>query len=601
MTVRDRLPGPLGPGGRLAAARRRAGWASRWRGWPSPTPGGWPGGSSPPATCPRRSPPSRRCAAGTSPSRSTCSARRCSRRSRPSATSSSTSSSSKACRDAAAGWHADPLLDRDAAAAPLPRVNVSVKLSSLYSQFDPIDPDGTSRGRARAAAADPARWPARRGAFVNIDMEQFAFKDLTLRIFQRGASTRTSSATGRTSASPSRRTCATAATTCDDLADWARAARHAGLGAAGQGGVLGLRDRDRRPERLAGAGLRAQGGDRRQLRAADGVPAGAPRRCSGRRSPATTSAASPTRWRWPSGTACRRGGFEFQMLYGMAEPIKTALVSMGQRVRVYTPYGELLPGMAYLVRRLLENTANESFLRAGFTRTRARGAAADEPAATADRAADEPRAAHGHATTRRDARATGAGRPVLPQRAADRLQPGGRPARRCGRRWTRSPSSSARPTRWSSAARRIDDGPRRSSRSTRRTAGRSSAAAARPTAEHARAGRRGGQRRVPGLARHAGAERRASCLLARRRRHAPAALRAGGVGGLRDGQAVARGRRRRGRGDRLLRLLRAARCCASPRRSGATCPARRTSTSTSRAAWPSSSRRGTSRWPSSAA
>ena len=44
-----------------------------------------------------------------------------------------------------------------------------------------------------------------------------------------------------------------------------------------------------------------------------------------------------------------------------------ALAETGQRVRVYTPYGELLPGMAYLVRRLLENTANDSFLRAGFS------------------------------------------------------------------------------------------------------------------------------------------------------------------------------------------------------------------------------------------
>jgi RHH-type proline utilization regulon transcriptional repressor/proline dehydrogenase/delta 1-pyrroline-5-carboxylate dehydrogenase len=60
-------------------------------------------------------------------------------------------------------------------------------------------------------------------------------------------------------------------------------------------------------------------------------------------------------------------GYEIQMLYGMADPVKEALVSLGQRVRVYTPYGELLPGMAYLVRRLLENTANESFLRASFT------------------------------------------------------------------------------------------------------------------------------------------------------------------------------------------------------------------------------------------
>src|SRR4029079_2888903 len=57
---------------------------------------------------------------------------------------------------------------------------------------------------------------------------------------------------------------------------------------------------------------------------------------------------------------------EFQMLHGMAGPIASALVSMSRGVRVYAPTGELLPGMAYLVRRLLENTSNESFLRAGF-------------------------------------------------------------------------------------------------------------------------------------------------------------------------------------------------------------------------------------------
>ena len=54
------------------------------------------------------------------------------------------------------------------------------------------------------------------------------------------------------------------------------------------------------------------------------------------------------------------------MLYGMADSLKHALAEMNYRVRVYCPVGELLPGMAYLVRRLLENTSNESFLRAGF-------------------------------------------------------------------------------------------------------------------------------------------------------------------------------------------------------------------------------------------
>ena len=55
---------------------------------------------------------------------------------------------------------------------------------------------------------------------------------------------------------------------------------------------------------------------------------------------------------------------EFQFLYGMAGPLQEALVKKGHRVRVYAPYGELLPGMAYLVRRLLENTANVSFMKA---------------------------------------------------------------------------------------------------------------------------------------------------------------------------------------------------------------------------------------------
>ena len=57
---------------------------------------------------------------------------------------------------------------------------------------------------------------------------------------------------------------------------------------------------------------------------------------------------------------------ELQMLYGMADSEKQALVDLGYRLRIYMPYGELIPGMAYLVRRLLENTSNESFLRAGF-------------------------------------------------------------------------------------------------------------------------------------------------------------------------------------------------------------------------------------------
>ena len=65
-----------------------------------------------------------------------------------------------------------------------------------------------------------------------------------------------------------------------------------------------------------------------------------------------------------------QSALELQLLYGMAEPVHTALVRAGHRVRVYAPVGELVPGIAYLVRRLLENTSNESFVRNRFAEGR---------------------------------------------------------------------------------------------------------------------------------------------------------------------------------------------------------------------------------------
>ncbi len=59
--------------------------------------------------------------------------------------------------------------------------------------------------------------------------------------------------------------------------------------------------------------------------------------------------------------------FEVQMLFGMADPFKKSIVTQGYRLREYCPVGEMLPGMSYLVRRLLENTSNDSFLRSKFS------------------------------------------------------------------------------------------------------------------------------------------------------------------------------------------------------------------------------------------
>lgn len=59
----------------------------------------------------------------------------------------------------------------------------------------------------------------------------------------------------------------------------------------------------------------------------------------------------------------QKSDIEFQMLYGMAEEFRDVLVKKGYRVRQYCPIGEFIPGMSYLVRRLLENTANQNFLK----------------------------------------------------------------------------------------------------------------------------------------------------------------------------------------------------------------------------------------------
>jgi RHH-type proline utilization regulon transcriptional repressor/proline dehydrogenase/delta 1-pyrroline-5-carboxylate dehydrogenase len=265
--------------------------------------------------------------------------------------------------EAAAYWKEIPLIDRDER-GPLPRVNVSVKLSSLYSQFDSIDPAGTSRV-VRSRLRPILRLARDQGAFVNFDMEQYSAKDVTLQIFEEVLSE-------------------------DEFRDWPD------VGIAIQ---AYLRDCGADLERLrswaerrgTGVWIRLVKGAYWDYETILAAQMGWPIPVWTRKWESDAAYEQHTRFlfehrRWlrpalgshnirsvAHALALARvlrlppGSFEIQMLYGMGDPIKQALVSLGQRVRVYTPYGELLPGMAYLVRRLLENTANESFLRAGFT------------------------------------------------------------------------------------------------------------------------------------------------------------------------------------------------------------------------------------------
>jgi RHH-type proline utilization regulon transcriptional repressor/proline dehydrogenase/delta 1-pyrroline-5-carboxylate dehydrogenase len=64
---------------------------------------------------------------------------------------------------------------------------------------------------------------------------------------------------------------------------------------------------------------------------------------------------------------------ELQVLRGLGDELQDALARSGFRVRTYCPVGDLVAGMAYLVRRLLENTSSESFLH-----EQARGAPLEE-------------------------------------------------------------------------------------------------------------------------------------------------------------------------------------------------------------------------------
>ena len=81
----------------------------------------------------------------------------------------------------AASWPRVAVID-EAAWGPLPRVNLSLKITSLYSQIDPVDFDGSV-----AAVKDLLRPVFRKaiatGAALTLDLEQFRYRDLTLAVF----------------------------------------------------------------------------------------------------------------------------------------------------------------------------------------------------------------------------------------------------------------------------------------------------------------------------------------------------------------------------------------------------------------------------------
>ncbi|MFM2061968.1 MAG: L-glutamate gamma-semialdehyde dehydrogenase [Cyanobacteriota bacterium] len=261
--------------------------------------------------------------------------------------------------EASKKWSHIPAID-EADGEMIPKVQVSVKLTAFYSQFDPLNADGSEQ-RVSDRIKILLRRAKELGAAVHFDMEQYAYKDITFTILkkllmeeefrQRTDIGITIQAYLRDSEQDAKDIIAwlkqrgypltirlvkgaywDQETIKAEQKHWKqpvfndKVATDANFEAITQ---LLLENHEYVYSAIGSHNVRSQS---RAIAIAESL--NVPRR-----------------------------RFEMQVLYGMGDKIAKALVDKGYRVRVYCPYGDLLPGMAYLIRRLLENTANSSFLR----------------------------------------------------------------------------------------------------------------------------------------------------------------------------------------------------------------------------------------------
>jgi RHH-type transcriptional regulator, proline utilization regulon repressor / proline dehydrogenase / delta 1-pyrroline-5-carboxylate dehydrogenase len=240
----------------------------------------------------------------------------------------------------------------------VPAVNLSIKLTALHSQLEPAAPDIVSAA-VRSRLTPLLRSAREHGAFVNIDMEQHRFRDLVHTAFSDAA------------CEPEFR----------DFTD---------LGIVVQAYLKDALKDIEKLRRLAGARgapitvrlVKGAYWEEERIFADQNswpVPVYEDKEATDYSFERCTDALLDA-WPWlrPAfGThnprsiaqailkARARGlddaALEFQTLYGMAEELREAVAGEGFRTRVYVPVGEVIPGMAYLVRRLLENTSNQSW------------------------------------------------------------------------------------------------------------------------------------------------------------------------------------------------------------------------------------------------
>lgn len=259
-------------------------------------------------------------------------------------------------------WPEDPVLDRDDQGW-IPRCNVSLKLSALYSHFKPIDPDGSAAG-VKERLRPILRLAREVDAYVHVDMEHYAYKDLTLQIFQEVMLE-------------------------EEFRDWPDCGIvvQAYLHDAGQDLIALQKWVEKRGTPIWVRLVKGAYWDYETVHSEYqgwDCPVFLQKWQSDANFEKLTEYLMKNRdWlrpaiashnlrslahamAWAQELDVPKSAWEIQMLYGMADEQQVLFSELGYRVRVYTPFGELIPGMAYLVRRLLENTSNDSFLRHAY-------------------------------------------------------------------------------------------------------------------------------------------------------------------------------------------------------------------------------------------
>eukprot|EP00793_Prasinoderma_coloniale_P001614 PRCOL_00003419-RA len=262
--------------------------------------------------------------------------------------------------DLAAGWAPNLTLENDHLGI-VPRANVSVKLSSMLETLDPVATE-KSIAELKARLRPLLIEAGRKGVHVNFDMEEHKLKDLTLRIVRELCEEVDFSA-GYSHQAYLRSTERDA----QDMIDWARASGriiqarlvkgaywdHETIHAEQMGWPTPVWSRkvetDAAWERTAWRMLTqyprepGEGGVTLALGTHNA------------RSIGFALAALEQ-------LELKENAIEVQNLRGMAGGIRDACAALGLRTREYVPIGQVVPGMSYLVRRLLENTSNQSWL-----------------------------------------------------------------------------------------------------------------------------------------------------------------------------------------------------------------------------------------------